>query len=283
MKNLSIRIARLLGSIIGKRLGEKLIVFIFKITDVSILRIAYRQYGLIKFQNMRVSGESGVLEKIVKPNLLPNEVLIDVGANIGEYTKELSRVFPSSRIISVEANPITYEILKQNVETEAYNYAVSEVSGIVDFFTSEENASSTQASLSMESVPNNETLSKISVHSIRLDELLKDKEVAQIGLLKVDTEGHDLGVLKSCQSYFTQIKFVQFEFNEKYVYTRTFLKDFYQILHETHLIYRIDTDRLHDLTNYDPVYEIFRYQNLLAVRKDLQHELERLIKIQKSH
>lgn len=270
MRKAVVKFVRTLGALlIGKMLAQKLIVFLYKTTDAPILKIAYNHYGVLKYESLELSGERFALSTIMKPHLSKKDVLIDVGANVGEYSELLKSHFPQSRVISIEPNPHTYELLIKKSGIEPYNYAIAEAEGELVFYTASEDKQSSQASFSVESIPNYQTAYKITVNAIRLDDLLESCAVDEIGLLKIDTEGHDLSVLKSCKSRIGKIKFIQFEFNEKYVYTRTFLKDFYSLLSATHDLFRLDSDKLHDIREYTPLNEIFRYQNILAVKKEL--------------
>src|SRR5690606_32929239 len=119
--------------------------------------------------------------------------------------------------------------------------------GDKSFFVSVENPTSALGSFSKDSIPTCETLKEVSVHCITLDHLIKNENVKSIGVLKVDTEGYDFQVLKSGENYLKDIKFIQFEFNEFHVYTRSFIKDFHDLLSSTHDLFRLDTDFLHDL------------------------------------
>jgi hypothetical protein len=88
--------------------------------------------------------------------------------------------------------------------------------------------------------------------------------------LKIDTEGSELEVLKGAEKMLCnkKIDIIQFEFNSLNVISRVFLKDFYDILKDFSL-YRINTNCLIPLPKYDTENEIFKYQNFLAVRRDL--------------
>ncbi|MFT6355364.1 MAG: FkbM family methyltransferase [Cryomorphaceae bacterium] len=273
MKKLLIKIARRAGKHIGKKNGEALIKLIYRLTDAPVLQIGYQHYGILKYENMVTSGERFVVEKIVQPLINKEDILIDVGANKGDYTHLLEEFFADHRIISVEPNPHTYTTLKERVNSETYNNAIAEEEGKLTFYTSLSNQASTQASFSVESIPIDEEPVELKVDAIRLDTLLKRNLANSIGFLKIDTEGHDFHALKSTGTILPGIKFIQFEFNEKYVYTRTFLKDFYDLFDKTHDLFRLDTNFLHDTRIYLPTNEIFRYQNFLAVRKDLTADI----------
>ena len=88
-------------------------------------------------------------------------------------------------------------------------------------------------------------------------------------LLKIDTEGHELEVLKGFEPYIRQNKvdLIHFEFNEMNVASRVFFKDFWEFL-PNYDFYRMLQDGLIPIKNYNPVYcEIFAYQNIVAKLK----------------
>ncbi len=62
-----------------------------------------------------------------------------------------------------------------------------------------------------------------------------------------------------------KIEVIQFEFNEMNVVSRTFLKDFYDILSNYDLC-RLDSNKLIPLFKYESKNEIFQFQNFLATQ-----------------
>lgn len=278
MKRTLVRISRFFGSILGKKGGTSLITLIYKTTDAPIMKIALNKYGIQKCCSMKVTGELFVIEKIFRPNISEGECLIDIGANHGEYSTILKEFFPDHRILSVEPNREVFEVLQSSVSTECVNQAIGSKEGVQSFFISKENRLTTQASFSKESIPENEESVEIEVDVVKLSTFIKEKGIDRIGLLKIDAEGHDYDVLKSGKEYLREVKFIQFEFNEKHSYTRTFLKDFYNLLGESHLLYRLDEGFLHDINIYHPYLEIFRYQNILGVRRDQISNIKPFVK-----
>jgi FkbM family methyltransferase len=278
MRNKLIKITRFFGSLLGKRNATAIIVFLHRATDAPIMNIAFNHYGILKGTDMKNSGEEFAIDIFFKPFLNEDDVILDIGANTGDYAMYLVKHICSNRIISIEPNPLTFELLVKNVDHECYNYAISHKEGQLPFYVSHENPVTTLASFSSNTIPENETPKEISVECITLHKLIKNLKIDSLGVLKVDTEGYDYQVLLSGSSFLKDVKFIQFEFNEFHVFTRTFLRDFHKLLSASHDLFRLDTDRLHDLRNYDPKMEIFRFQNILAVRKDLTHLISKHIK-----
>jgi hypothetical protein len=95
--------------------------------------------------------------------------------------------------------------------------------------------------------------------------------VTQIGLLKIDTEGHEMAVLMGASRLLKRggIDFIQFEFNEMNVFSRVFMRDFFDLL-PGYTFHRLLPETAIKLASYDPVFmEVFAYQNLVCVRKGL--------------
>ena len=88
----------------------------------------------------------------------------------------------------------------------------------------------------------------------------------KIGLLKIDTEGHEFEVLKGAENLLKagKIEMIHLEFNEMNVFSRVFFKDIWDYL-PNYDLYRMLPDGLVHIKNYSPVFcEIFAYQNLVA-------------------
>ena len=102
-----------------------------------------------------------------------------------------------------------------------------------------------------------------------LDGFCRSHQIASIHFLKIDTEGHEMEVLRGAQELLEQKRLyaVQFEFNEMHIISRVFLRDFVKLFANFNL-YRLLANHLQPL-NYGSHEEIFLFQNLLAVRKDL--------------
>jgi len=125
--------------------------------------------------------------------------VIDIGANVGHYTKRFSDlVGPRGRVIAVEPVPDTFVLLAANVSAFRYrnvtllNLAASDRTAVVgiqipDFETGLKNYY--QAAITTQE-------SKIQVLTIALDSLAL---VHRIGLIKIDAEGHDPVVLQGVE------------------------------------------------------------------------------------
>ena len=101
-----------------------------------------------------------------------------------------------------------------------------------------------------------------------LDQVAGELGLARIDLLKVDVEGHELPVLKGARGLLDAgaIEAVQFEFGERSLYSRTFLRDFFELLGRDFDFFRVTPRGLRRL-EYSPAAEIFVQEaNYLAMR-----------------
>ncbi|HKI87806.1 MAG TPA: FkbM family methyltransferase, partial [Draconibacterium sp.] len=111
----------------------------------------------------------------------------------------------------------------------------------------------------------------VSIQLEVLDAFLEENKIETIDFLKTDTEGNDFNVLLGAQKALKNkaIKIIQFEFNETYIYSGVFIKDFKNLFKDYNL-YRILTHGIIPLDFDKPVdYEIFLFQNILAIQKDI--------------
>jgi hypothetical protein len=155
----------------------------------------------------------GVCDLIVTESLWrltqPGELAVDVGANIGYMSSILAkRVGSSGSVYAFEAHPEIFKELKHNVKRweqdnninniSIQNLAVSDKSGFLKLGVPE--AFNQNRGISSIVTDNDEIANKSSVLTVQastLDEFLVDKNV---GVLKIDVEGHEIQVLKGAEN-----------------------------------------------------------------------------------
>lgn len=139
--------------------------------------------------------------------------VVDVGAAGGidpawhrfEYHDHL-------RFFGFEANPDEFAKLKSDRQTTYFSMAVSEQTGILDFY-----AGGTSGALSRRTdreAIHNQIFQKIQVESDRLDNLRRNGTLPAIDALKIDIEGHDYTALISAGDYLEgEILYIKSEFS----------------------------------------------------------------------
>ena len=231
--------------------------------------------GILNYHNSLISGEQNFIERIVPlftTGISPT--IFDVGANIGDYTNLLHKVFPNSLIVAFEPNPITYHVLekrfsKENVVTNMKGLSSSH--GSMKFYDRKdchETLKHGHASLYKEVIEDLHGVESVEmeVSMSTLDSYAEEKSIDKISLLKIDTEGHELEVLKGASNLLSQdkIDLIHIEFNEMNIISRVFLRDFTEML-SNYKPYRLLPTGVIPLKKSPLKTELFAFQNIVFV------------------
>lgn len=111
----------------------------------------------------------------------------------------------------------------------------------------------------------------VEVHLITIDDYCAEHGITFIDHLKIDTEGHDLFVLKGAQRMLRErrIGALQFEFSEMNLLSRTTFFDHWNLLQADYDVHRLCTDGLYRIERYDPLlHELYHVVNFYASLKD---------------
>lgn len=147
------------------------------------------------------------------------DVFFDVGANIGQTSLAALVNFPAATIFAFEPHTPAYSALLQNVRGsrfKPFNLALSDKGGEARFFEYGTLASSnSMVEDSQYAIRAKHPARILSVECETLDNLCRTLGIEHIDVLKVDTEGHDLAVLRGAEQMLSEgrIRFVYIEFN----------------------------------------------------------------------
>lgn len=121
-------------------------------------------------------------------------------------------------------------------------------------------------------VPGADTCAKdeVDVRTTTLSIFCRDHGIDHLQLVKTDTEGHDLAVMRGARDLLASghIDVYQFEYNHTWVYARAFLRDVFELT--AGLPYRIARLRpasIEILNAWHPELERFFHANYLLVRE----------------
>ncbi len=255
-------------------LSVRLIRFIARKAKLDLIRIAYSENGLTKSYSLKASGELYFTQQFLQTSIKnKNPIFFDVGGNKGEYSALLRESFPESHIHTFEPNPNTYSVLtnKLGSKIKAVNKGVGAENGELELFFDKNNTTSVQATSDPEIlrvIAKTENIISEKIEVITLDTYCKENKITSIDLLKIDTEGFELEALMGAKELLNQgaIKMIQFEFNEVNIVKRRFLKDFYELL-EAFDFYRLDENQMIPLKEWQPIHEIFMFQNIVGIKR----------------
>jgi len=192
----------------------KHLVFKFRFGESNV-----RLFGRRHWYNNAVCGIVG-LEVILSEHLywfsqldLPRDpVIVDVGANVGYVPMAVKSLYPAARVYCFEPVAETFEVLKKNTAhiaegIEYFNYAVGDYFEEVGYVYNPE--SPAQSHVSGEGR---------SAMMVTLDMMFSDSGIMReerIDILKIDTEGCELEVLRGAVDILQKVRYVHMEFDSR--------------------------------------------------------------------
>ena len=260
---------RILKSIIGKVRYQR---FFRRLHSLSLVGMNYGNGG-----DFRKSGEEFAAE-YVRDNLLQVSkkwVIFDVGANIGNYSLELAKIFKNKDLIiqAFEPSLKTYEKLEENTQgiscIKINNIGLGEKAETLMLYSNEESSS-------IASVYNRQldhfgiTLAPVEqIELSTIDIFCQKNNISHIHFLKLDIEGHEYNALKGANDMIqaNAIDYIQFEFGGTQIDSRTFFRDFWYLLKDRYKFYRIVINGLVEIKEYQELNEVFMAINFLLERK----------------
>jgi FkbM family methyltransferase len=250
--------------------------------DIDLLATAYQAIGILNYESPERSGEDHLIGEVLPRTITARSpVLFDVGANRGEMSVALRRSFPAARIFAFEPNPLTYERLVGNVkglniDCIRAGLGACEETGLLHCYRGDQ--TSGHASIYRDmfrlyegyGIGGAADLTTFEVVIQTIDGTCHALGIDGIDFLKIDVEGHELQVLKGARKMLAgaRVSLIQFEFTDCNVLSRTFMRDFYEIL-QGFSFFRLGPRSLIPLGSYAARLEVFQFQNILAVRNDL--------------
>jgi FkbM family methyltransferase len=204
-------------------------------------------------------------------------IVFDVGANIGNYSTEIKNANPNTIIYAFEPHPKSFSKLStlfshaKHEKDRAVNAGLGREKGtarLFDYQDTDGNGSGSEHASLYNEVFQDVKPDICEVDILTIDSFCTENNITQIELLKMDTEGNEFAILEGAKRMLSEhrIKIIHFEFGDRNIYSRVFMRDFFKTLSDYEL-YRMLPSGLLKL-DYDPFFcEIFGYQNMVAFLK----------------
>jgi FkbM family methyltransferase len=143
---------------------------------------------------------------LFKEKIRTANIVMDIGSNIGIYSLIASRA-KNIKIYSFEASKKIFEELNNNIKINnikniyTFNYAVSDINGIFDFYICNDDAYS-----SLGNNPMQEVIEIVKIRTITIDGFIKENNIPKIDIIKCDTEGAEYKVFKGAYNSLKKFK-----------------------------------------------------------------------------
>lgn len=255
---------KLLNGIIVSCLKSKSLRRIFNFVSEGFNGFLYGSYA--------IEDEAALAISFIQDH--PAGVIVDAGANQGLYTQAILKSGVSfGKVLMIEPSPYLRYPLESLTDQSALvkfePVAIGSEQGALDLYFDIDGSS--LASFYQRDVSHVGLVmgKSVTVPVETLDHIATKYELAIIDYLKLDLEGHELQALIGAKQLLDEgrIRALSFEFGGCNIDSRTYVKDFWQLLVRQYdfSFYRIAPHRhLIRLSHYSEFLERFTWQNILA-------------------
>ncbi len=214
--------------------------------------------------DLRHNGEGWLADRIA-PDAL---IFADVGANLGAWSLYFAKRMARANGILLEPAPKTVARLREVIASEQLVGLEIIAAAAGDqaahaTFCAEPGFGETSSLVKGHSL---EVAELVTVPVVTLDQVLHERGIETLDMLKIDAEGYDLRVIFGARKYVARqaIKVIQFEYNAPWVAAGSTLTAAYGLLEQNG--YTVRVLQKNGLWRFDPVKvgEFYRYANFVA-------------------
>ena len=166
-----------------------------------------------------------ILTRVRHSGINPSTI-IDIGANIGQFSCMSNYVFPQANIYAIEPDPKVFSILSSNTNfinrISLFNFAIGDYSRMINFNINADTQISSVLELGekrKKEFPKNKVISIIETEMKTLDSILSSNCLTKPILIKIDVQGFEDKVLVGARKLLKDIDWVILEvsFGDLYV------------------------------------------------------------------
>jgi FkbM family methyltransferase len=182
------------------------------------LKDIFRKLGYEVSKYTPALSTHALLRQIVRHNNF--DLVIDIGANSGQFGVILREIGYTGKIVSFEPIPAVYKLLLQTAEKssnwETHNYAIGNQDGTLNINVSQNTYSSSILPMlhsHLEVAPESKYIKQESVQIRKLSSVLSVQDLKKYSsvLLKIDVQGYEMPVIEGAITLLPIIKMVQTE------------------------------------------------------------------------
>jgi FkbM family methyltransferase len=176
------------------------------------------------------NGEGWLLQRLAATSPM---VILDVGANRGDYARLALAACSQARVLAFEPIPAVFQQLQANLgedeRADLFCLALADQNGPLTFDFDLTNTGNTTAVQEVQaSVHGLKHIEKITASGRSLDDFCAEHGINAIDLLKIDVEGFEACVLRGGAEMIakSRISCIQLEYGKANLFSRTFIHDY---------------------------------------------------------
>lgn len=203
------------------------------------------------------------------PYIQAGATVFDVGANKGEWSRAVLARRPDLRLYLFEPQQACALHLKFDSAT-LVQAAVGEADSSANLFSPGHAAGNASLHNRKDTYFDNQIFTPTRVPVISIDSFMAENAIETVDFMKMDIEGHELFAMRGAEKAMAQgaIRAMSFEFGSGNINSRTFFRDYWDLLtqhgYEIHRV--LPRGRLLRISRYDEDLEYFRgVSNYVAV------------------
>ena len=215
------------------------------------------------------NGEAWLLRSMAD---LSPKVIIDVGANRGEYTLLALEHCPDAHVHAFEPIPSVFEQLQaalaHNPRTTLHRLALADQDGELNFWFDPSKTGNTSAICGVQqSVHGLSSAELVRAPAQRLDQFCKLIGIKHIDLLKIDVEGFESNVLHGATDLISRgnISCIQIEYGKANLFSRYFIYDYIAEYGKHYAIGKLYPNAIRWFQNYKADLDDLMGPNLVMV------------------
>lgn len=162
----------------------------------------YREDDKFVGQRIALGKYEPYLTKLMLGKINKNDVILDIGANIGYYTVLMADKV--KKVIAIEPDPTNFEILQKNIKENKLKNVVAVQAALgnenkkMGIYESKENYGDHRMW--------GKGKENLTVFCRRLDDLLKELQEEKVDFIKMDVQGFEAEVIKGGEKMFLENK-----------------------------------------------------------------------------
>ena len=269
-KSFLIKIWKIFSSLYVFVFGRKSLQFFNDIIlSLSLYAKGYKNYG-----NFKSTGEENFI------NIISEEikVCLDVGANVGNYSKLLLKK-TNAKVYAFEPMEKSFQELKKIKENYKDRFFIEKLAlgnedGVRQIYSANDisEKASLEKNLEKLSFIDKKNLREFDISIKKIDSLNFFDANSKVDFIKIDVEGHEYEVIQGAKKFidFNSPKFIQIEINWHQLFKKVNLFEFSKLLNEYEIFKILPYGKkLIFIDPTRPENNILHLSNFVFIRKDI--------------